>query len=46
MAHDLTEAFGERMRGGNMGLLEDLVGAGCLGRKSGKVWRNETVFFH
>jgi len=36
VAHDLTEIFGERMRGGDMGLLEDMVNSGYLGRKAGK----------
>lgn len=33
---DLGKAFGDRFAGGNLGVMEDLVRAGYLGRKSGK----------
>lgn len=33
---DLSKAFGERFAGGNIGVMEDLVKAGYMGRKSGK----------
>jgi enoyl-CoA hydratase/long-chain 3-hydroxyacyl-CoA dehydrogenase len=36
VSHDLSAAFGERMGGADIGLLEDMVSAGFLGRKSGK----------
>ncbi|UYV72665.1 HADHA [Cordylochernes scorpioides] len=36
VAEELTEAFGERMKGGDIRILQDMVGAGYLGRKSGK----------
>lgn len=36
IAVDLAKAFGERFAGGNLGVMEDLVKAGFLGRKSGK----------
>ncbi|XP_018794712.1 PREDICTED: trifunctional enzyme subunit alpha, mitochondrial [Bactrocera latifrons] len=36
IAFDLAKAFGERFSGGNLNLLQDLVLAGFLGRKSGK----------
>ncbi|XP_054742290.1 trifunctional enzyme subunit alpha, mitochondrial [Anastrepha obliqua] len=36
IAADLAKAFGERFSGGNVNLLQDLVLAGFLGRKSGK----------
>lgn len=36
IAVDLGKAFGERFAGGNVGVMEDLVKAGFMGRKSGK----------
>ncbi|EFN77749.1 Trifunctional enzyme subunit alpha, mitochondrial [Harpegnathos saltator] len=33
---DLAKAFGERLRGGDINILSDMVKAGFLGRKSGK----------
>lgn len=33
---DLSKVFGERFGGGHLGIMEDLVKAGFLGRKSGK----------
>lgn len=33
---DLAKAFGERFSGGNLAVMEDLVKAGFMGRKSGK----------
>ena len=38
VSHDLSAAFGQRMSGANNQLLEDMVSAGFLGRKSGKVY--------
>lgn len=36
IAVDLAKAFGERFSGGDIGVMEDLVKAGFMGRKSGK----------
>lgn len=36
IAVDLAKAFGERFSGGNLGVMEDMVKAGFMGRKSGK----------
>ncbi|XP_062545747.1 trifunctional enzyme subunit alpha, mitochondrial [Armigeres subalbatus] len=36
IAVDLSKAFGERFSGGNLGVMEDMVKAGFMGRKSGK----------
>lgn len=36
IATDLSKAFGERFAGGDLGVMEDLVKAGFMGRKSGK----------
>lgn len=36
IAVDLSKAFGERFAGGNLGVMDDMVKAGYLGRKSGK----------
>ncbi|KAJ0181912.1 hypothetical protein K1T71_002634 [Dendrolimus kikuchii] len=36
IAADLAKAFGERISGGNLGIMQDLVKAGFMGRKSGK----------
>lgn len=36
IAVDLGKAFGERFAGGDLGVMEDLVKAGYMGRKSGK----------
>lgn len=36
IAIDLAKAFGERFAGGNIGVMEDFVKAGFMGRKSGK----------
>nr|XP_022914134.1 trifunctional enzyme subunit alpha, mitochondrial [Onthophagus taurus] len=36
IAADLSKAFGERMSGGDLNIMKDIVQAGCLGRKSGK----------
>lgn len=36
IAVDLAKAFGERFAGGNLGVMDDLVRAGFMGRKSGK----------
>lgn len=36
IAVDLGKAFGDRFAGGNLGVMEDLVKAGYMGRKSGK----------
>ncbi|XP_075213578.1 monolysocardiolipin acyltransferase Mtpalpha [Lycorma delicatula] len=36
IAHDLSKVFGERFAGGNINVLQDMVKAGFLGRKSGK----------
>ncbi|XP_013781098.1 trifunctional enzyme subunit alpha, mitochondrial-like [Limulus polyphemus] len=36
IAEDLAGVFGERFGGSDVGILKDLVAAGCLGRKSGK----------
>lgn len=33
---DLSKSFGERFSGGNLGVMEDMVKAGFMGRKSGK----------
>lgn len=33
---DLGKAFGERFSGGDLGVMQDMVKAGFLGRKSGK----------
>lgn len=32
----LKQAFGDRISGGNLGIMQDLVQAGYMGRKSGK----------
>lgn len=36
IAVDLSKAFGDRLSGGDLGVMEDMVKAGFLGRKSGK----------
>lgn len=36
IATDLSQAFGERFAGGDLGVMQDLVKAGFMGRKSGK----------
>lgn len=36
IAVDLSKAFGERFSGGNLGVMESVVKAGFMGRKSGK----------
>ncbi|XP_059060399.1 trifunctional enzyme subunit alpha, mitochondrial [Achroia grisella] len=36
IAVDLAKAFGERIGGGNLNIMQDLVKAGFMGRKSGK----------
>lgn len=36
IGRDLAKAFGERFSGGDLGVMDDLVRAGYLGRKSGK----------
>lgn len=36
IARDLSQVFGERFAGGNINVLQDMVKAGHLGRKSGK----------
>lgn len=36
IAIDLAKAFGDRFSGGNIGVMEDFVKAGFMGRKSGK----------
>lgn len=36
IAVDLSKAFGDRFSGGNLGVMDDLVRAGFMGRKSGK----------
>ncbi|XP_068620793.1 trifunctional enzyme subunit alpha, mitochondrial [Battus philenor] len=36
IAVDLAKAFGDRISGGNLGIMQDLVKAGFMGRKSGK----------
>ncbi|XP_053693292.1 trifunctional enzyme subunit alpha, mitochondrial [Sabethes cyaneus] len=36
IAVDLAKAFGDRFSGGNLGVMDDLVKAGFMGRKSGK----------
>lgn len=36
IAVDLAKAFGDRFSGGNLGVMDDLVRAGFMGRKSGK----------
>lgn len=36
IAVDLAKAFGDRFEGGNLSVMEDMVKAGFLGRKSGK----------
>ncbi|KRT78289.1 hypothetical protein AMK59_7402, partial [Oryctes borbonicus] len=36
IATDLAKAFGDRISGGDLSVLKDVVQAGCLGRKSGK----------
>lgn len=36
IAVDLSKSFGDRFSGGNLGVMEDLVKAGFMGRKSGK----------
>lgn len=36
IAVDLAKAFGDRFAGGNLGVMDDLVKAGFMGRKSGK----------
>ncbi|XP_065085112.1 trifunctional enzyme subunit alpha, mitochondrial [Ochlerotatus camptorhynchus] len=36
IAVDLSKAFGERFSGGSLGVMEDMVKAGFMGRKSGK----------
>lgn len=36
IAADLSKAFGERFAGGDLGVMQDLVKAGFMGRKSGK----------
>ncbi|CAH0746973.1 unnamed protein product [Bemisia tabaci] len=36
IAADLAKVFGERFAGGNLGILQDMVKQGFLGRKSGK----------
>lgn len=36
IAVDLSKAFGERFSGGDLGVMQDLVKAGYMGRKSGK----------
>ncbi|GBP60910.1 Trifunctional enzyme subunit alpha, mitochondrial [Eumeta japonica] len=36
IAVDLAKAFGERISGGNLQIMQDLVKAGFMGRKSGK----------
>lgn len=36
IAADLAKAFGERISGGNLNIMKDLVAAGFMGRKSGK----------
>lgn len=36
IAVDLSKAFGDRFSGGNLGIMQDFVKAGFLGRKSGK----------
>lgn len=36
IAADLSKVFGERFSGGDLGVMRDIVMAGCLGRKSGK----------
>ncbi|XP_055593317.1 trifunctional enzyme subunit alpha, mitochondrial [Uranotaenia lowii] len=36
IAADLSKAFGERLSGGNFSLMDDMVKAGFMGRKSGK----------
>lgn len=33
---DLSKSFGERFSGGNLGVMDDMVKAGFMGRKSGK----------
>ncbi|CAG9099030.1 unnamed protein product [Plutella xylostella] len=36
IAADLSKAFGDRIAGGDLGIMQDLVKAGFMGRKSGK----------
>ncbi|XP_058446813.1 trifunctional enzyme subunit alpha, mitochondrial [Malaya genurostris] len=36
IAVDLAKAFGDRFSGGNLGVMDDMVKAGFMGRKSGK----------
>lgn len=36
IAVDLSKAFGDRISGGNLNIMQDLVKAGFMGRKSGK----------
>lgn len=36
IAVDLSKAFGDRFSGGNLHVMEDMVRAGFMGRKSGK----------
>lgn len=36
IAADLAKAFGDRLSGGSLGIMDDMVKAGFLGRKSGK----------
>lgn len=36
IAADLAKAFGDRIAGGSLGIMDDMVKAGFLGRKSGK----------
>lgn len=36
IAADLSKVFGERFGGGDLGVMKDIVQAGCMGRKSGK----------
>lgn len=36
IAVDLAKAFGDRFSGGNLHVMEDMVKAGFMGRKSGK----------
>lgn len=36
IAVDLAKAFGDRFSGGNLHVMEDMVRAGFMGRKSGK----------